>query len=116
MKTLLKLIIAAAIVHATVRAGVSYFHYYRFKDVVHHIAQFSGRASENELQNRVVQAAGDFEIPLNPGRVSVRREENHTLIDASYDDRIELLPRFYLPWKFNVSVNTYTLVPKEAQP
>ena len=112
MKTLIKLIIAAAIVHATWRAGTVYFRYYQFRDNLQQVAQFSGGRSENELQNRAVEIARELEVPVDPDNIRVRRQENHTLIDASYEERIELLPRYFYPWRFNVSVDAFTIVPK----
>jgi len=112
MKALIKLTIAALIVHATWRAGAAYWQYYQFRDGVQQIAQFSGKLSENELHSRVLEVGRSFEVPLEPGRVNVRRRENHTLIDASYDERIEVFPRYYYPWQFNVKADAFTIVAK----
>ena len=112
MKTLFKLIIAAAILHATWRAGTVYFKYYQLKESMQEIALFSGNRSDDDLRNRVQEVAEELEIPLNPASINVRRRENHTLIDASYDERIEFLPRYYYPWHFEVSVDAFTLVPR----
>jgi hypothetical protein len=112
LKRLVKLIIAALILHATWRAGTVYFRYYQFKDGVQQTAQFSGTRSENELHNRVMELANEMQVPVDSERVTVRRQDNHTLIDASYDERIELLPRYYYPWQFRVNVDAFTIVPK----
>jgi hypothetical protein len=112
LKTLLKLIVAAAIIHATWRAGMVYFRYYELKDDLHQIALFSGNRSEHELHVRALEAAKKHEVPLDPSRLRVRREENQTTIEASYDDRIELLPRYFYPWRFNVSVDAFSIVAK----
>ena len=112
MKTLIKLIIAALIVHATWRAGTVYFRYYQFKDGVQQTAQFSGTRSESDLHNRVLELASELQVPLDADRVRVRRQDNHTLIDATYDERIELLPRYFYPWQLRVNVDAFTIVPK----
>jgi len=113
MKVLVKLIIAAAILHATWRAGSVYFKYYQLRESVEEIALFSGNRSDDELRSRVQEVAKGLEIPLDAERISVRRDDNHTLIDASYDERIELLPRYYYPWRFDVKVDAFTLVPRK---
>ena len=113
MKVLVKLIIAAAVLHATWRAGSVYFKYYQLRESVEEIALFSGNRSDDELRNRVQEVAKGLEIPLDAERISVRRDDNHTLIDASYDERIELLPRYYYPWRFDVKVDAFTLVPRK---
>jgi hypothetical protein len=112
LKTLVKLIVAALIIHATWRAGTVYLRYYQFKDSVQQTAQFSGTRSVGELHNRVMELANQMQVPLDSERLSVRREDNHTLIDATYDERIELLPRYYYPWEFRVNVDAFTIVPK----
>ena len=112
MKTLVKLIVAALIIHATWRAGTVYFRYYQFKDGVQQTAQFSGTRSEGDLHNRVMELANQMQVPLDSERLRVRREDNHTLIDATYDERIELLPRYHYPWQFRVNVDAFTIVPK----
>jgi hypothetical protein len=112
MKTLIKLIIAAVVIHATWRAGTVYWNYYQFQDGLQQIAQFSGARSANELRNMAFEVAKQHDIPIQPDRIIVRREENHTLIDASYDVRIELLPRYYYPYQFKVSVDAFTIVPR----
>ena len=112
MKAIVKLIIAALVVHATWRAGNVYLRYYQFKDNVQQAAQFSDRRSEAELRERVMSLAEEHEIPLAPAALRVRRVENHTYIDAAYTERIELLPRYFYPWDFTVSVDTFTYVAK----
>src|SRR5688500_14285070 len=116
MKAIIKLVIAALIIHATWRAGTVYWRHYQFRDGVRQTAQFAGPRSEQQLRTEVVEIANAYEIPLEAERVNVRRVDNHTLIDAWYVERIELLPRYFYPWRFNVNVDAFTLVPKEAKP
>jgi hypothetical protein len=111
MKTLIKLVIAALVVHATWRAGTVYFRYYQFKDGVQQTAQFAGTRSENELHNRVLELARELRVPLEADRLRVRREDNRTLIDATYDERLELFPRYFYPWQLRVNVAAFTIVP-----
>ena len=112
MKTIIKLVIAALVVHATWRTATVYIRYYEFKDQVHEAAQFSDRKPESELRARVLTLAEQHQIPLAPEAVSVRRQENHTLVDATYTERIELLPKYFYPWEFKVQVDTFTYVAK----
>ncbi len=41
----------------------------------------------------------------------MRRKPNHLLIDATYSERIELLPRYFYPWEFKVDVDVLTISP-----
>ena len=51
MKTIIKLVIAALVIHATWRAGTVYLRYYEFKDEVTQIAQFGVNETDNELRD-----------------------------------------------------------------
>jgi len=112
MKTIIKLVVAALIVHATWRTGNVYLRYYQFKDNVHQAAQFSDRRPESELRERVMSLAEQYQIPLDPEALRVRRQDNHTIVDANYTERIEILPRYFYPWDFKVNVDTFTYVAK----
>ena len=112
MKALIKILIAALVVHATWRAGNAYLRYYRFKDGLQQAAQFSLGRSENEVHSRAVDVARQNDVPIDPGDIAVRRQDTHTLIDASYEERIELLPRYYYPYHFKVTVDAFTIVPR----
>jgi hypothetical protein len=51
--------------------------------------------------------AQQFDIPVTDGAVHIKRTDNHTLVDATYTERIELLPRYFYPWEFKVHVDTF---------
>ena len=112
MKALIKLVIAALVVHATWRAGDAYLRYYRFKDGLQQTAQFSLGRSENEVHTQAVELAKRNGVPIDPEDIAVTRKDNHTLIDASYEERIELLPRYYYPYRFKLTVDAFTIVPR----
>src|SRR5262245_43219206 len=112
MKTIIKLLIAALVVHATWRTAMVYWRYFQFKDGVQHIAQFSAQRSDGDVQDQVMEAARGLSVPLEPANIRVRREATRTFIDANYTDRIQLIPTKYYPWEFKVNVDAIiTLVP-----
>jgi hypothetical protein len=116
MKTIIKLVIAALVVHATWRAAAVYWRYFQFRDGVQHIAQFSAQKSEPEVQAQVIEAARTLDVPVPPDSIKVRREQTRTLIDAVYTDRVQLIPTKYYPWEFKVNVDAIiTLVPKPGE-
>jgi hypothetical protein len=109
MKTIAKLVIAALIVNATWRAGSAYWRYYKFKDELQQTALFGGSKTERDLQIRVLEIAQRMQLPVAPDSVTVRRDEYHTAINASYTERIELVPTYYYPYQFNVNLDILTL-------
>jgi hypothetical protein len=108
MKILIKLAIAALLIHASWRAGTVYWRYYQFKDEVQAAAQFSGSRSESDLQHAVMEIAAKLQIPLTEDHVTIRREPDHTLVNAAYTDRIEIVPTYFYPWEFKVQADALT--------
>jgi hypothetical protein len=116
MKTVIRLIIVALIIHGTGRATIVAWRHYKFTDGVQQAAQFASGRSEAELVQQVLEIAAVYQIPLAEDGVAIRRVDNHTFIDASYNTRIEILPRYFYPWRFNVNVDAFTIVPQQAAP
>ena len=115
MKTIIKLIIAALVLHATWRAGTVYLRYYEFKDDVTQIAQFGTRQTDNELRNAVVDAAKRRDIALGADAVSVKRQNYRIIIDSQYTEQVELAPRYFYPWDAKLHVDVLTLSLQEAK-
>ena len=111
IRTIIKLAIAALVANAVWHAGSAYLAYYRFKDAVTDAAQYSEGKSDEELRQRVLELASNYSLPLAGDGVTVRRQANHTLVDGSYIQPLDLLPgyRYQLPITFNV--DTFTIVP-----
>jgi hypothetical protein len=115
MKTIIKLLVAALIIHATWRAVTVYMRFYEFKDDVTQVAQFGVNQTDNQLRNGVLDAAKRHAIPLGPAEIKVRRENHHIIIDTNYLEQVELLPRYFYPWDAKVHVDVLTLVLQEAK-
>jgi len=109
MRTLIKLVVAALIIHGSWRTGTAYWKYYKFRDNLQTTAQFAGDRTVPELHARVMGLASELDIPVMPEQVNVRQEENFTFIDAAYTDQIEILPRYFYPWEFTVNVQAFTV-------
>ena len=115
MKAIIKLVIAALVIHATWRAGTVYLRHYEFKDEVTQIAQFGESVPNNVLHGHVLDAAQRLDIPVEPDSVTVQRRKAHILIDANYTEQVEVLPRYFYPWQAKMHVDVLTLVLQEAK-
>jgi hypothetical protein len=115
MKIIIQLIIAALVIHATWRAGTVYMRFYEFQDDVTQIAQFGVRETDNQLRNGVLDAAKRRDIPVGADDVTITRRNQRIIIDARYQEQVELLPRYFYPWTANVHVDVLTLVLQEAK-
>jgi hypothetical protein len=109
MKTLIKLTIASLVIHATWRAGSAYWVYYQFRDNLQQVALFSAGQSEQEVHNRALEVASELKVPIEPEQIAVRRQDEHTFIDASYKTGIEVLPRYRYPWEFKLNVDAWSI-------
>jgi hypothetical protein len=108
MKTLIKLALAAAITYAAWNSGNAWLDYIRLKDSIDEVAKFGTKLSDDDLRDKVVEAAQQRGVTFD-GAVEVRRLTPHTYIDAAYTQPVNLLPWYVYPWKFEVHVDALTL-------
>jgi hypothetical protein len=109
LKVIIKLLIAAAIVHASWKVGNAYWRFYSLRDGARDVALFAGTQSSAEIHHRIVEIANKLNLPVDPDRLEVRREPNHTYIKTSYTEKIEVVPSYFYPWEFNLDVDVLTL-------
>lgn len=109
MKTVLTLLVAAAVLLATYRVGHVYWDHYQFEDAVKEAAQFSDKNKADDLAARVLDIAGRMEIPLAPDQLSITREQRRVTIDARYVRQIEVLPRVCVDREFAVHVSVLSM-------
>ena len=115
MKTIIKLLITALVLHATWKAGTVYMRYWEFKEEVTQVAQFGVNKSDNDIRNGVFESAKRRDIPLDPQNISVKRQNQRIIVDANYVERVELVPRYFYPWEAKMHVDVLTLVLQEAR-
>ena len=107
IKLIIKLAIAALIVHGSWRAGTVFLRYYNFKDEVRTTVQFAGVKGESDIRNRILEIANSREVPLAEDHLTVRKEETHTVVDATYTERIEIVPTYFYPYEFKLNVDVF---------
>jgi hypothetical protein len=106
VKTLIKLLIAAAIFNAAARYGLSAWAHYEFRDSVEQALLFGADSSPEQLADEIMREAERQDVPLDRESVDVERHENVDSANVTYVDQIELFPRYTYPktWEFNVEV------------
>ncbi len=110
MKTIIKLVVAAILLTATVQAGRAAIKHYTFVDALQEAMLFSGSRTQDEITIRVLEIAGEYQIPLDPEALTVRRDPFLVVIDAPYTDTVDLLPGFYArTWDFETDVQVRLL-------
>ena len=119
MKTLLKLLIAIALINAAARGGMAFWNFYQLKDAAERALLFGSSSTSEELYTQVLERAGELELPLAAEDLSVRRSGNRRFIEASYTQSIEFFPsyRYPVPFSFNVdTVVTGAVPPDDGYP
>ena len=110
IKTIIKLALAAIIAHAVWQLFVVYSAHYRFKDAVTTTTQFRGQtSSDSQLHDRIFELASQFDVPVTDENLTIRREENHTIVESSYTRPVNFFPGVTYQWPFTLRVDTFTL-------
>ncbi len=108
MRALVKLAIAALIANAAWRVGSAYVIDFRFKDSVQEAARFRGKKTNDEILQRVFDLASDYDIPVDYSTMSIKSEQDHTIVDGYYTRSIDLLPGYTYDWPFTIHLDTIT--------
>jgi hypothetical protein len=112
MKTLIKLLVAAAVLHAIYRTGVSAATYYELKDASRQMLIFGDGATLEQLQHGILAKAQELAVPLAAEDVVVERDGVRTTAEASYTDSIEIFPRYRYPYNYSFRVEAISISPQ----
>src|SRR5262245_3677602 len=103
IRFLVKLAIVALLANAGYRIAVEYLTYVQFRDAVRDAAMFKAK-NDNELNEWIMNLAGDYDVPLEADAVSIRREDRVIYLEGRYQKPIEVAPRVVYPWQFSWSM------------
>jgi len=106
MKTVLKLVIAIALVNAVVRGADSAWNYYQLKDAAERALLFGSSLTSQQVHAQIMERASELRIPLKPEDLSVRWRTGRRIAEASYTQQIEFLPNYPYPVLFSFNVDT----------
>ena len=112
IKLIIKLAIVALIANATWRVGGAYATHYRFTDAVQATAQFRGQKKDEQIRDRILELASQYDLPVTDDSVTVRQTpSSHTIVDGAYAKPIDLVPGFTYNWPFTFHVDTLNFGP-----
>jgi hypothetical protein len=114
IKLAIKLAIAALIANAAWQAGRTFAAHYQFRDEVRQAALIRGQ-TDAQLQQRVLELAADYDIPLTADALTIRREERHVYVEGSYLRVVPIAPRVEYPWRFDWEVDAYLIDPPKIE-
>jgi hypothetical protein len=106
MKTVLKIVIAVALLNAVVRGADSVWNYYQLKDAAERALLFGSQRTSQQLHAQIMERAEELQLPLEPEDLRVRWGTGRRIAEASYTQSVEFLPNYPYPVKFSFNVNT----------
>jgi hypothetical protein len=109
VKTLIKLLIALAIVNAVARVGFASARYYQLKDESQELVTFGGDAPLGELQNHIMDKAAALNLPVAFEDIEVTRDGRSTIATAAYTQPVEIFPSYMYPMTFRFTVQGINL-------
>ena len=105
MKTVLKLLIALALLNAAARGGADVWNYYQLKDAAERALLFGAKSTSQQLHTQIIETAMELQIPLKPEDLSVRWRTGRRVAHASYTQAVEFFPRYSYPIPFSFNVD-----------
>ena len=109
MRIIIKLAIAALVIHAAYQVGSAYWDHYQFTDAVQQVAQFGESEPIPEIKKRVMELAAQRHLPISEDAIAVTRLQRRIDVDGVYTREILLAPGYTRPWTFTVDVVVLTL-------
>ena len=107
IKLLVKLAIVALLANAAYHIGSEYLTYIKFRDAIRDAAMFKAK-NDTELMARIMDLAGQYDVPLEEENVTIERQLRQVSIDGWYDKPIEVVPNYQYPWHFGLSLEVMT--------
>ena len=109
MKTVIKLLIAVALLNAVFRGAMAQWNYYQLKDGTQELLTFGGESSPEQLQMQIVERATSLNIPLDADNIDVRRDGQRSSAAVSYTQPVEFFPTYVYPMQFSFIVDAVSL-------
>ena len=109
MKTIIKILIAIAILNAAARVGMASASYYQLKDASQELVTFGALTTPGDIQDHILQRAQTFDVPLQAGDLEVIRDGLRTTARASYTQSVEVFPSYTYPINFRFSVQALSM-------
>ena len=104
MKTIIKILIAAAVINAVARGFLAASRYYELKDDTQQALTFGGQSPTDEIQNQILESAEELNLPVDPDSVEVTRAGLRTKAAVEYTQPVEFFPNYTYPVDFRFTV------------
>jgi hypothetical protein len=111
IRTVITVLIVAALLNAVARAGMTAIDYYELKDEAQQLALFGRTSTEEQLADQVYEKAMELDVPVQRPDIVVNRRGSRTQIDVYYAEEVELFPRYMYPVDLSFTVEAFSAFP-----
>lgn len=101
MKTLLKILVVAAVVNGAYRFGMAEYRFSQLKDSTHSMLVLGTETPLEKLKGQILTKAATLHLPLPAEQVSLARQNITTTAAVSYHQDIEVFPGFTVPREYS---------------
>jgi hypothetical protein len=115
IKTVIKLLIALAVLNAAFRGGLAAWSHFELKDAAQQLILFGSNVPTAQISYLILDKAVELDVPLEAENVDVSRKGNRTVVYASYTKPVEFFPSFIYPLNLSFMVEALSLSPSNVQ-
>jgi hypothetical protein len=109
MKSILKLLVAIALLNAVAHGAMAQWSYYQLKDSAQQLITFGADVSAEDLESGILQKAQELDIPLQASNVDVNKDGARSSAQVSYTQPVEFFPTYKYPMKFSFAVDAIAI-------
>ena len=80
LRTLIKLALVALLINASWQLFSVYWSHFKFVDAVQSLTQFRGDKSDDQIRNRILELAGEFDVPVSDENLTLQGTRIHTVV------------------------------------
>lgn len=92
MKTIIKLVLAFAILTAAFQGARASVSNYQFEDDVEQALLFAPNASAAELTQQIVSLASDYALPVEADNITISERASDRIVNITYTTNVAFLP------------------------
>ena len=97
MKTLLKLIVVAAIINAAYRVGMAEYRYSQLKNSTNSLLVLGTNTPTDQIREQILRSAADLGLRVQPDKVDLTRAGLSTTVKVAFHQDVEVFPGYLLP-------------------
>ena len=113
MTTIIKLVLAFALLTAAFQGARATMSNYEFQDEVEQALLFAPNASDAEVTEKVVSLAEEYGLPVSAEDVTISQRAADRMVDISYTAEVAFIPGIITqPIKFSPHASVRLLTPQ----